>query len=163
MATFNGENFAKSLEFPIVKVEPNELNNQLDCLSEELTLEAELAVGDEIVGPILPEGVKVIDAYITVNGSTGGGGIFELGHKEGFVLGESTSENANLAIGEDSNAFVQAANAGGQPVLERSGPDSVGIFLKPGKGGLQTFIRCTEATDAAIGVRIGWQITYIKR
>ena len=156
MAILIGDNTKLYAGFPKLKIAPNEINNQLDCLTEEITLTAELAANDEILGPILPEGCKVIDAMVRIPASLGGGGILTLGHKAGVDLDGN-------AIGEDDNSFVTNADAGGQAVLERSGPDSVGIHLKPGKGGLQTFLKCTEASTAGVGVKISYSITYMKR
>jgi hypothetical protein len=156
MAILNGDNYGANLDnFPPEKIAPSKINNEMGVLTEEITLAAELAVNDEVLGPFIPEGAKIIDAYVKIDSSTGAGGIVDLGYKAGL-------DRDGNAVGEDQNALVDQADAGGQAVLERADQDSAGIGLIVGKGGLQSFLKCTEATTTGTGVKVSYAISYIK-
>lgn len=174
MALTNDKSLSKSVNtFPPEKISPveNEVHSKVQKIEFQFvgrfdgTADAELLANDEILGPLLPEGCLVHDAKIIIDASTGAGGIFDLGHKAGFEIDDtSLVEDQNVAIAEDQNAFVNQADAGGQAVMKRMDLDTVraGQGLKVGKGGLQLFIKCTEATTAAVAgaVKIRGYVEY---
>lgn len=159
VTTYNGDIYAGSVADPIEKAAPGEMNSRLKVLYEGITLEADLAIGDIILGPKIPEGAIVVDALMLINRSMGTAGKLTLGHLAGVNVDGD-------AIAADPNAFILDADAGGQAVLARP---LVGAILgknlgKIGIGGLQTEAVCTEASDAITAVNtvlVEWFITYM--
>lgn len=151
MATLNGINYAKSLQAPVQKADPGEINAKVKCIRERYTLSAVLANGDEILGPILPAGAVILDAYVK-SPSLGATGIVTLGLKA-FTDYEGNTEAA------DPDSLVVSADAGGAAVLERASAGSAAIGKKVGTGGAQTVLTCTEASANAVGT-IEYVITY---
>ena len=156
MAVVNGHNYAEQFAYPPEKIAPSKVNNEIGAISEEYAFVANIfAIGDEILGPKLPEGAKILDAYVKC-GLVGTAGIFNLGTKAGL-------DRAGNALAEDDNSLVDQVDAGNAlDVLERADQDSALIGTIVGKGGLQTFLTCTEASTAALGVKIEYVVTYIK-
>ena len=155
MAILNGKNYAKSVAFPIEKSDPNEVDARVKSIHETYTMAAVLANGDEILGPKLPEGAKIIDAMVVIDKSMGAGGILDMGLKEYTDL-------QGVLIVEDQNSLVNQADAGGQAVVKRADVTSlVGLGKDIGKGGAQLFAKCTEAsttTDNVIDLYVSYQI-----
>lgn len=152
MADYNGKNAAKSVASPIEKISPGEHNSRIKCVQETFSsasIGVELAPGDKLLGPKLPEGALVIDAKIHITESLGTTGIIDVGHEGGFEYNEdSVNEDKNDAIAADPNAFVNQADAGGQKVLKSANIDTVSTMnIKAGKGGLQISGTVTEASD----------------
>jgi len=142
MAILNGLNYAKSQAFPIEKTDPSEVDTRVKCVSEKYdmsTLGVVLANGDEILGPFIPEGAKIVDAAIKIDTSMGASGILDMGLK-------AFTNKAGTALVEDQNALVNQADAGGQAVFKRSLAGDVGIGQQVGLGGAQIFAKCTEAS-----------------
>jgi len=149
MADILGKNLAKSQASPIKKIAPGEHNSRIKCVFEEFKgLTAELAPGDKLLGPNIPEGALVVDAKIHITESLGAGGIIDVGHEGGFENDEdAATEDKNVAIAADPNAFVNQADGGGQKVLKSADIDTVSTLgVKAGKGGLQMSGTCTEAS-----------------
>lgn len=145
MAVLNGANYQKSQNFPLEKADPTEINARVKCIHEVYLMNAIIATNDEIDMPSIPEGALVKSAAILIDGSTGAGGIFDLGLRAFTDLDEN-------AVVEDSNSLVQAADAGGQAVNKRDAAASIlgSILGKIGKGGAQLFATCTEATTTTV-------------
>lgn len=145
----NADNYAKSITSPVQKIDKGELNGKTKNMYDSITLDAELALNDEILLPNLPEGARVIEAIIK-SPSLGATGILSLGHKAG------------VTEVEDDNAFIPAADAGGQAVVEKmSGTlGNVGHFKKFGET-VQLFAKCTEASAAGTGAKIEFLIQYV--
>ena len=159
MADINGDNLQLGLNFPIEKIPPGKYNCRTKTLIETHTTDRIIALNEEILGPKLPEGARVLDAKLMISGTTGAAGIFDLGHKAFETLAETP-----VTVAEDQDAFVQQADAGGQAVLKRALLASklgevLGVI---GKGGAQTFVKCTEATTTTLAapVVIEWHIEY---
>ena len=140
--------------FPPQKTSPNEVNARMKMISLRKRLDVIIAVNDEIRGAKVPEFAKIVDAYVQIDGSTGVGGIFDFGLRSGLIYDEaSTNEDKLETFAEDQNALVNQADAGGAAVLKRSDATSIflgGIAKKVGQGGLQLFIKCTEATTTTV-------------
>ncbi len=138
MATFNGENYEKGyVNKPSEKIEKGELAGRKRLVFDKLTLSSALAVNDEILLPFIPASSIVTDAKIKIDKSLGATGIFELGHK------------ANGVDAEDSDAFVVAADGGGQAALKRANELNAGIFKRFSKE-TQLFLKCTEVMDGSV-------------
>lgn len=138
MATFNGENYKKQyVDKPSEKIEKGEVAGRKRLLKEKLVLSSALSVNDEILGPFIPADSIVTDAKILISKSLGATGIFELGFK------------ANGVDAEDSDAFVVAADAGGQAALKRADAANVGIY-KRFTADTQIFAKCTEVMDGSV-------------
>ena len=137
------------------KISGGEINGRVKVLHESYKFLAEAAVNDEISGPSLPAGAKVLDAYIT-SPTLGATGIFSLGNRA--TLGENKS-----VIAEDADSFVASADAGGQAVMARAGISGkeAGILVRYNGGQeTETFLTCTEATLAAEGETIDYVIEF---
>ena len=150
MAILNGKNSTKSVAFPIEKADPSEVDSRVKCIHEKYDmadLGAILANGDEILGPKLPEGAKIVDATLKIDRSLGGTGLLDFGLKE-------YTNKAKVVVPEDQNALVNQANGAGQAVLKRADVTSlVGIGQDIGLGGAQIFVKVTApstVTDAVI-------------
>lgn len=143
-------NSAKQDLFPPEKVAPGAYNSRVKCLPIQAVLSANLAVNDEIEGLKLPENAKIVDATLRVSGTTGTTGIFSMGLKAGKVYDED-EDSGDADFSKDADALVNGVDAGGQAALGRMAAGNVmlgGTKRRVGKGGLQVFITCTEATTA---------------
>ena len=151
MTILKGVNLQKSrLDEPKKKMNPGEKAGALRMIREEFTIAVALADGDTILGPFLPEGARVMDAQIRIDGTLGSGGILDLGHKA----------SADGSIAEDLNSFISDADAGGQAVLKKPIASNVGIDKKFDKE-VQLVLDCTEASSVTSGVKISFQIAYV--
>lgn len=135
------------------KADPHNINARVKCLYDEFTLTAELAVNDELLMHKLPEGARIIDAYIHSD-QLGTTGILDLGLKA------YTDKDGNT-VSEDSDALVASADAGGQAVLAKMAAGAAGASAEIGYGGAQAFLICTEASDAGIGDTVRAAIFYL--
>lgn len=154
MASFNDINLGKSADlYPPQKTDPTEVNARMKHITVKYLLDSNLAVNDEILGSKIPENAKILDAVFRVSASTGAGGIFNFGLKAGQIIdADSSNEDKLEAYAEDEDALVQAADAGGQAVFKRAQLGSIflnGMNKRVGKGGLQPFIKVTEAPTTA--------------
>lgn len=144
--------------FPPQKSAPSEVNARIKMISLRKRVDVILAVNDEINGSFVPENAKILDAFIHINGTTGVGGIFDFGLRAGQIFDEASANEDKLeAFVENQNALVSQADAGGAAVLKRSDLTSVflgGIAKKVGKGGLQIFIKVTEATTTTVATPV---------
>lgn len=135
MAQYNGDNAAKIASKPSEKIEKGELYGKKRTVIEHKTLSVALAVNDEVLGPSIPADSIVTDAKVYVSKSLGATGIFSLGHKSNGV------EAADL------DAFVTAADAGGQAVLARA--NGAGVFKRLSED-TQIVLVCTEVMDGTV-------------
>jgi len=157
MADLNGDNLQLGLNFPKEKIAPGQSNTRIKNLNEKVLMDRLVLVNEEILGPNIPEGAFVLSAQLMIDGSTGAGGIFDLGHKAGIDIDGN-------ALAEDQDAFVQQADAGGQAVNKKDLAASKlsSILGKVGKGGLQTYAKCTESTTTTVATprTLEWNIQY---
>ena len=135
------------------KISPGNYNASKKGIYDELTLVAELAVNDELLMDKIPEGARIINAFVKSD-SLGVTGILDLGLKA-YV------NKAAVTIAEDQDSLVDQADAGGQKVLKNSGLNSVAIGAIVGKGGAQPFLKCTELSTAGTGIKVIAVIEYI--
>lgn len=154
MASFNDINLAKSVDtYPPQKTDPTEVNARMKQVTIKYLINSNLAVNDEILGSLIPENAKILDAVVRISASTGGGGIFNFGLKAGQIIdADSSNEDKLEAYAEDEDALVQASDAGGQAVFKRAQLGSIflnGMNKRVGKGGLQPFVKCTESPTTA--------------
>ena len=139
MAILNGDNFDKQfVQKPSEKIEKGEVAGRKRLLLEHKLLDSALSVNDEILGLFIPASSIVTGAKIVVDKSLGATGIFEAGFKDNGTDGA-----------EDSSAFVNLADAGGQAVNKRDGAANAGIYKRFAKDA-QVFIKCTEVMDGAV-------------
>lgn len=155
MASFNDVNLGKSADlYPPQKTDPTEVNSRIKSIRLKYNMNAVIAVNDEILGSLIPENALIHDALVKISGSTGAGGIFDFGLKAGSVIdSDSSNEDSLEAFAEDQDALILAADAGGQAVFKRAGLGSLflnGMNKRVGKGGLQPFLKCTEATTTTV-------------
>ena len=138
MATKYGDNYTKQyITRPSEKVEKGELAGRKRLVFEVYTLGYAAQVADEILGPFLPANSLVLDAKVKIDKSLGATGIFSLGHA------------ASDTDAADSDAFVTAADGGGQAALEKAGAANVGIFKRYAEK-VQLKLVCTEVMDGAV-------------
>lgn len=143
MAVFEGKNKIKSDDSNI-KINAKEYYGKIRVICEEFELSAALSVGDEILGPELPQGAKIVDAVVKSD-DMGATGIFDLG----------IQENIEGVITKNVNGLVGIADAGGQSVLKRADKDSNLIGAEVAEGlNKETLplITVTEATANAAGM-----------
>jgi hypothetical protein len=154
MAQVNGVNYAQTQTLKTPKVDKGEKNGRVKCLQEEFTFTANVfALNDEILGLSLPKGCKIVDAEVVIPASLGTTGIFSLGFK-------ATEDKDGNAVAEDPNGLVLAADGGGSAARQRMEAAAAGYNLELGAEA-QTFLLCTEATDAANGLSISYKVYYI--
>ena len=153
MATQNGDNYQKTQNSPVDKLDPGELNGRVKVLQESRTLDSELGIGEQVLGPKLPGSAKVLDAVLRVNGAIGAG-LLDLGH-------EAYTANDGSAVAADQNAFIDQANAGAGAIHARMGTEA-GFRLEMGQNDVQVLLTNTgAATTSGIGVKVEWIITYV--
>jgi len=154
MAQVNGKNLA--LIAAGKKIPGGEINGRVKVLHESYTFAADVfAATDEILGPSLPAGATVIDAYVAAP-SLGATGIFSLGHK-------AAADVDGNVVAEDPDAFVAAADFGGAAALARAGVSGkeAGLLSRfRTTQEVQTFLTCTEVTATADTLVIDYVITY---
>ena len=136
---FKGVNYTKAFITDNAKIPQGDAGGKLKCAVEEFTFAVAFGIGDTVLGPKLPAGARVHNAVIS-SASTSTDGIFELG----FL--------ANGVDSADSNAFVDAADAGGQAVTKQmvDSPNLAGhlkLFTVP----TQVVLTGVEATTATSG------------
>jgi len=121
---------------------------------DELDLtENVVAIGDKLSMPLIPEGARIIDAWIKSD-NLGTAGIFDMGL-------DAHVDRDGDTVADDADSLVSDADAGGQAVFQRAGLGNVGIGKLIGKGGAQPYLIATEATNAALGDRIRACVLYI--
>lgn len=152
MTDYNMDNYSAYAD-DSGKSDPNNINAKVKCLYDEFTLTAELAVNDELLMHNLPEGARIIDAYIHSD-QLGTTGILDLGLK-------AYTNKDGSSVSEDSDALVASADAGGQAVLGKMAAGAAGASAEIGKGGAQVFLTCTEASDAGIGDKVRAAVFYL--
>ncbi len=151
----NGKNYAKQISKPSEKLDMGEYSGKIRHLREEFDLAGNEAVNDEILGPSLPKGARVIDAYVKVDKSTGATGIFILGHKA------SLNEDGS-ALAEDDDAFVSNADAGGQAVFAKPAAGNIGMDKKFGQSETQIFAKVTEVLPGTVSDAVlSFGVSYI--
>lgn len=148
MATVYGVNNTKKyITNPIDKVQAKEDGGKVRVAYDSYVFLANaFADGDLIELMKLPKGAKVVDAFVKAP-SLGTTGIFDLGYK------------ANGVDVIDENAFVSAADAGGQAVFKRMSTEA-GSF-KEFSVETTVILDCTEVTTAAIGLTIEVAVFYV--
>ncbi len=149
MANLNGDNYKLQwVDKPSNKLPKGENAGRKRLLLEHYTIPAVIAVGDVILGPMIPASSIVTDAKVKI-GACGATGIFDLGYL------------ANGVDAADANAFLVGADAGGQAVLDRAGLAAVGIYKRFTKE-TQIALVCTEATLIGdVGVQIEFEVEYV--
>lgn len=142
MASYNGENYAKVyVTKPASKADRGELPGNVRCIKEKYTLLTGVTYGtsDEILGPKLPPGALVLDAFLKI-GATGATGIFELGHLA----------SADASIARNDDAFVLGADAGVGADLTRGAAANTGILARFAEE-VQLLVTASEATPSMAG------------
>ena len=150
MAIYNADNYTLArVNKPAEKVEMGQIAGKKRLLIDFKTLDAALAVNDEILGMFIPKDSIVTGAKVKISKSLGTTGIFSLGFK------------ANGVDAVDANAFVLAADGGGTAALQYAEAGAVGIHKKF-SAETQVFLTCTEVMDGTVldGV-ISLEIEYV--
>jgi len=138
MATYNGVNYAKSyVTRPSEKIEKGEIAGRKRLVFEVKLLDFAAQVADEILGPFLPANSLVTNATVKISKSLGATGIFSLGH------------SASGVDAADADAFVTAADGGGQAAFEKAIATNVGIYKRYAEK-VQLKLTCTEVMDGAV-------------
>lgn len=145
MAEYNAVNYAAQyVAKPSEKVPPGEFHGRRRVLRDEYVLVGEtssvgLNATDTILGPKLPAGARVLDAWVKVDKSVGATGIFDLGYA------------ANGVDVLDADAFVTGADAGGQAAFERACDGQVNAGIdKKFTVETQLLVTCTEVMDDSV-------------
>lgn len=148
MSSVNGVNAAlQALSQP---APAGEVGGRPHIIMEKYVFPADaFASGDKILGPKIPKGARVIDAYLHIPASLGTTGQFTLGHLASADAVESAS----------ADAFASACDGGGQAALTRAVAAQAG--LKVFAADVQLVITSTEITTAALGLGIQAVVEYI--
>lgn len=143
MADFYGSNYQKAyVNLPSEKIPPGEVSGDLKVAYDEYTFAANAFVLSDVIklGIKIPKGARIHEAVV-IAPSLGTTGIFSLG------------------TSADPDALIVAADAGGQAVKAvcPAGAADLGKELTS-----DTFyeLLCTEATTAALGLKIQVWIKY---
>ena len=147
---YNADNYTLArVNKPAEKVEMGQIAGKKRLVIDFHTLAVQGVVGDEILGMFIPANSIVTGAKVKIDKSLGATGIYSLGHK------------ANADDAEDPNAFVLAADGGGQAALQYAEAGAVGIHKKFAHD-TQIFLSCTEVTDGTVldGI-ISFEIEYV--
>jgi hypothetical protein len=154
MASLNGVNYAIEIAVPEQKVDPVSARGKSTIITERYSIDGVVTDGDEIEGPLLPEGARIVEAKMVVNGSLGSGGKFKLGYRAGVDIDDA-------AVAEDDDALVSEVDAGGAAAQASMGASSAGLNKVVGKGGLRTFATCFETTDdmSSTPRELSWFVT----
>lgn len=148
MAIVNAVNYQLTQNVPSEKLPKGALNGRIKTLYDYYTFPAAaFAANDEINLFSLPKGARVVEAMV-IGPSLGTTGIFSLGHR------------ANDDDDEDPDAFIAAADMGGQAAKALSPAGSAGL-LKKFESETQIYAKCTEVTTAAAGLDIEFLISYV--
>ena len=154
MAIRNGRNYAIEIATPDQKTNPLANRGKLQMITESISLASTIADGDTVLGPLIPDGARIVDAKIVVKASTGGSGRFRLGTKAGF-------NRSGAVVAEDADSLVTEVDSGGQAAQASMAAGQAGLDVVAGKNGLRTFATCSEATDDLSGgpVELAWFVT----
>ncbi len=148
MASVYGVNNTKKyITVPMDKVQAKEDGGKVRVAYDSYVFPAAaFASGDKIELMKLPKGAKVVNAFVK-SPSLGTTGIFDLGYK------------ANGVDVADSDAFVLAADAGGQAVFKRMSTEA-GSFKE---FSVETTVELTstEITTAAAALTIEVAVFYV--
>lgn len=96
MADYNGTNYAKTIAVPATKVDPGEINGREKVIMEEFAPAAILAIGDKLLGPLLPLKAKVTYAKLVISDG-GGTGVADMGWEAGVNGVESADPNGLIS------------------------------------------------------------------
>ena len=149
MATVYGVNATKKyINNPSEKIPAREETGKGRWIYDKYVFPANVfAVNDLISLMKLPKGAKILGAIVKAP-SLGTTGIFDLG-----IL-------ANGVDAADQDFFVASADAGGQAVQKNNLSSlAAGTFVELGAE-TQVLLKCTEATDAALGLTIEVAVNY---
>lgn len=147
--SLEGVNYNLVNQVPAKKVPPGEYAGRVRCLYDEHTFAADVnAIGAKVfLGGKLPKGARVLEAVVLCP-SLGATGIFDVGYQ------------ANGVDAADPNAFILAADAGGQAVKGMSSAGSAGLGKKFGAD-TQVELTFTEASASAEGEIVKVWLYYI--
>jgi len=127
MADLNGRNFARTQSVKERKIDPGELGGEMQSLTEDLQLAATMNIADRILGPKLPEGALVHDAWVQSDGALDAGARLDLGH-------EASEDPSGSVISADPNAFINQADlTAGAGRVKSDGSEAGMQQLKLGK------------------------------
>lgn len=144
----NAINYQLTQNVPSQKIPMGELNGKIRVMYDSYVFPADVfALNAEIDLGKLPAGARVIEALVK-SVSLGTTGIFSLGHR------------ANSELAEDADAFIAAADAGGQAAKALMPAGAAGLLIKFASE-TQVYLKCTEATDSALNDKIEVLIQYV--
>lgn len=149
---YKGVNYTNATASPVVKSK-GEFYTKVRVVADKYVSAASVpAVTQEILFPLIPEGAKIIDAYLKTSATSGATGSLQMGLK-------SYVNEAGTTVAEDNDSLIPATVTTGGAVLARAAAASVGLGVKVGKGGAQPFIYA-GATFANAGVTIEAVVEY---
>lgn len=138
MANLNGQNYAKQyVTKPSEKIQMGEKAGRKRLIFDKVVLSQAFAAGEKVILGNIPADSIVTDAKIKIDKSLGATGIFDLGFA------------ANGVDAADADAFVVAADGGGQAVLKRASELNVGIH-KRFTAETPLEVICTEIMDGTV-------------
>lgn len=149
MALLKGLNKTASEQDKDRKVSPAEMKGDLHSLADTYTTLGNLTANDEIELPSLPNGAKIIDAFVKSDqlGATG---------KVSLGLRAYTAKDGS-SVSEDAAHLVNEADAAGQAVFQRMGADAANLEAGHGvvlASEVTPFLLVTQSSDGGAGKKI---------
>ena len=139
MANRNSINYAKSIAVPATKIDPGEINCRVKFIYDSYVYTETLDINDVILGPMLPAGAFVVDAFI--HATTGGGA-------GKYALGHLVSASGDTVA--DPNAFVDECDCGGGAALQKADINDAKLFTRLTEA-VQLALLISEASTGATG------------
>ncbi len=103
MADVNGRNFAVTQQEKERKIAPGELGGELQVLTDDVQLAANLNIGEKVFLPKLPEGALIHDAWVSSDTNLDVGARLDLGNS--LVLAD---DGSTLHLADDNSLIDQA-------------------------------------------------------
>jgi len=155
MASLNGDNYQKTQNNPSEKLEIGEYAGRVRTIRESYSLAGDELINDEILGPSLPKGARVVDASCKVDKSTGAAGIFTLGTKA------SIYEDGSV-YSEDSASLISAASSAGQAVWAKPDAANAAMDKKFGQGETQIFATVAATLPGTVSdAKLSFLVHYV--
>jgi hypothetical protein len=151
MTTYYGDNYTKAfVDKPSTQISSGDAGGRKRHIFDSKLLDVAVLNTEKIYIGKLPKGARVTNAFVRIDKSLGATGIFDLGH----------GASASGAISANSDAFVVAADAGGQAVLKGPTLTEIGIGVRFDEE-VDVYLTCTENQGVVVTGTIYAEVEYV--